>query len=199
MPETVESFDLREVQGKRRRLMKAPRAICAVGAAVFLLIDARLVELIALGASSPFRLAELAVTLTFGGFLLWAALLLFSPDPVRLDLTSEGMFFGFDSGRFVSRLWSDDHLDVSIVDFTTVPWDNSGIPMYLMGIAPWRSFALTTDAGTAVLREARSHGLALSPGGTAISLFNREYGKNQTHIRGKGVLPKAHSPTQGST
>jgi hypothetical protein len=200
---TLCSFNLSGVQAKQLQLFKAPRTICAVGAAVFLLIDTRLLELIVSGASDPFRAAEFVITATFAGFLLWAALVLFTPGPIRLDLTSEYLRFTFGSGKLVVKRWDDAMLNVSVIDFTSIPWGKIGtpqpVPMYFAGVGTWRKFALTVEAGTAILREAKALGLSLTTGGTTGSLLEKEYGTLQTHIRGKAIAPQTRQDSFASS
>ncbi|HTT14859.1 MAG TPA: hypothetical protein VMG81_03660 [Thermoplasmata archaeon] len=182
------SFDLTSVEANRRRLLAAPRAVALAGVVIFALLDARF-TILGLRSSVDFALASLAITVAFMWILLWVALVSWAAGPTRLDLTPEAMVFGFKSGRIRSFHWNDPQLDVSVIDFSNDPWDKTGrqqpVPMYLDGIGTWRSYALTMEAGGAVLSEARSHGLSLSPGGARGSLLTREYGQRQTHIRGR--------------
>ena len=183
-------------------MLAAPKALAICGVIILAILAARVVLLYGLAISSPSLIALLGVTLAFIAVLGWAAGISWAPGPVRLDLTSEGMQFAFRSGNIQSLRWGDPYLDVSVIDFSNTPWDKDGgpqpVPMYLTGIGVWRSFGLTSEAGSSILREAREHSLLLTIGGPRHSLFRVNLGQSETHIRGRasagGVLQTTRVP-----
>ena len=186
-----ESFDISGVEARQSQQLRAARAIAAVGAVVLLVLDVRLLVTSFSSWNLIILLAQFLVLLCFVVLLVWAATFTWAPGPVRVDLSPEGLHFVFKSGKSLTFRWDSPSLDVSILDYSGVPWDKSGapppVPMYFLGAGPARSLALTTEAGVAILRRSREQGLSLTPGASGGFHLRREYGQFQTHIRGRGV------------
>jgi hypothetical protein len=167
------------------------RVMSLCGAVLLMLLDIRDLTSGLLPLVDLPRLAIIIVTAAFAALLVWAAIVWFAPGPIRLEMDASSIRFIFPSGSVSSYRWDDPALDVSLLDFTSTPWGRAGtprpVPMYFLGARRWNSFALTTEAGAAILREARMRDLSLSPAIGSGTLFRREYGQRQTHIRGSAA------------
>jgi hypothetical protein len=185
------AFDLREAQRGQNRIVLPARVMALCGATLLVLLDVRDLTAGLLPLVDAPRLALIITTLAFAVLLVWAAIVWFAPGPTRLEMDALSIRFIFPSGLVNLYRWDDPALDVSLLDFTSTPWDRAGTPrpvsMYFLGTRRWKSYALTSDAGTAILREARVRNLSLSPAVGSGTLFRREYGQRQTHIRGSAA------------
>jgi len=184
-------YDLLQAQRGQKRILFVARVMALCGAVLLVLLDIRDLTSGLLPLVDLPRLAIIVVTLAFAVLLVWAAIVWFAPGPIRLEMDASSIRFVFPSGSVASYRWDDPALDISILDFTSTPWDKAGtprpVPMYFLGTKRWKSYALTTDAGTAILREARVRNLSMSPAVGSGTLFRREYGQRQTHVRGSAA------------
>ncbi len=184
-------FDLIRVQPSQKQMLFWPRVIAIAGAVLLALLDIRGWVTPPSPLSDPARLAIVVVTLLFAAFLSWASVVWLAAGPIRLEVDSSTARFTFASGKVSILRWNDPGVDVSVVDMTTTAWNKAGaprpVPMYFLGERRWTYFALTAEAGAAILGEARRRSLSLTPGVGTGSLFKREYGHRQTHIRGSAA------------
>ena len=169
MDSNVESYDLRPAQANRQRLLATPRKMVLGGAVLISIIDVAVLASWGFVVSSPLLLAQMAISFTFVALLAWVYAVSWAPGPVRLELTADGMIFIFASGKRLFLRWNDPSLDVSVSDYTGIPWGKPGtpqpVPMYFTGVGAFRSFALTAEAGSAIVRAARVCELSVTPRG----------------------------------
>lgn len=184
-------FDLTRVQRNQKQMLFWSRVIATAGAVLLALLDIRGWVTPPSPLGDPARLAILVLTLLFAAFLSWASIVWLAAGPIRLELDATSVRFTFASGKMLTYRWNDPAVDVSVVDMTTTTWNKDGaprpVPMFFLGERRWTYFALTAEAGAAVLGEARRRGLSLTPGVGSGSLFRKEYGNRQTHIRGSAA------------
>lgn len=190
-----ESIDLHPAEANRKRLLATPRAMATLGAVLIFLIDAAVLITRRFSDVPPLLLVQLAVSYSLITILVWAAFISWAPGPVKLDITSDGIQFGFESGKRLTFRWDDPSLNLSIWDYTGIPWGKGRVPqpvpMYLsgVGVGKWRSIALTAEAGAAILREAQERSLSSCGGansGPTAAGSSRNY---QTRIRAHGITP----------
>lgn len=202
MSTIVETFDLGSIRAIQRRNIAPGRAIAAVGAVVIGSIDVVVVVTNhGLSLSAPLLLVQMAVSFVFVGFLAWAALGFLDAGPVRLVLTSDGMAFEIPSRKSRVYRWDDPSLDLTVLDFTVVRTTKPRLRPYYpfelreKGIGAFSPIFLTTEAGTAILREARAHNLSLSERGVTSYQSAENLTPNETRIQGREAASRSRSRT----